>query len=579
MRLNLKKFIGNVLFASVLLLMVGRFLSIIAGTPFPMSVVASHSMEPALLKGDVLPWVPCNMEEVHEGDVVVYKSASSWGKEVFIAHRVVSVISSNGKTALITKGDSNNYTDQSGPHIPEPPVNSEMLKGKAIMLGKQPLKLPFAGYPWLIIQGAFTELSKPMSWGKPQSDAHYIIFAPAAISLSILVAGIVIWAPENGKSLKDKLREQIFGPERISPKRIFSYILLFYLIFLMIASSFSYDRLSSSMGIEKAPPKSAISFGNMSYGEQSFPKSVNIVNPSLFSVRGVVFASGNISSFLEYKNKVFTLKSGEKFSGNITAYIPSGAEPGIYTGNIYIYSSPYWMLMPSSFVSFLYSWSPRGTVILLPIFSALIMAAITSIVLFAISFVVERYLLEKRYLSWAMLPVHVKLHPFYSKIPSPRIRKKFVDMLRWMNGELHWIDFGIKRPLISSIIGFAAVAPLLYMHGSRNFVYLLLLASFIGGAVAYAIGCRWRAEIMFSALLTNAIFSLIFAGIAFSHIFRTNHSLLVPFSSSITITGIILFIFAIMAVPACLFSWLPGYAIHSLREKLDYRILLKRCDI
>jgi len=579
MRLNLKKIIGNVLFASVLLLVIGRFLSIIAGTPFPMSVIASHSMEPALLRGDVLPWVPCNLEDVHEGDVVVYKSANSWGKEIFIAHRVVSIIESNGKTMLITKGDSNNYTDQSGPHIPEPPVNSKMLKGKAIMLGKQPLKLPFAGYPWLIIQGAFVELSKPMSWGKPQSDAHYIIFAPAAISLSMLVAGIVIWAPENGKSLKDKLREQIFGPERISPKRIFSYILLFYLIFLMIASSFSYDRLSSSIGVEKVPPKSAISFGNMSYGEQSFPKSVNIVNPSLFPIRGIVFASGNISSFLEYKNRVFTLKNGERFSGNITAYVPQNIEPGIYTGSIYIYSSPYWMLMPSSSISFLYDWSPKGTVILLSIVSAWIMATITSILLFAMSFVVERYLLEKRYLSWAMLPVHVKLHPFYSKIPSLNIKKKFVDIFRWMNGELHWIDFDIKKPLISSIIGFAAVSPLIYIHGFRNFVYMLFLASFMGGVVAYIIGCRWRAEIMFSALVTNAIFSLIFASTAFFHIFRTNHSLLVPFSSSITIAGIIMFIFAIMAVPACLFSWLPGYAIHSLRERLDYRILLKRCDI
>lgn len=578
MRLNLKKFIGNILFASLILLIVGRFLSIVAGTPFPMSVIASHSMEPSLFKGDVLPWVPCSIDDVREGDIVIYKSATSWGKDVFVAHRVESIIVYDGKTELITKGDANNYTDQAGPHVPEPPINDRMLEGKAIMVGSQPLKIPFAGYPWLFIQTAFIELSKPMSWGKPQSDMHYIIFAPAAISFSILVAGVIIWAPENGKTMKEKLREHIFGPERISSKRIFFYILIFYLIFLMVAGSLSYDRMTASLGVGKAAPKSAISFGNMEEGEISFPRSLSVVNPSLFPVRGMVFASGNITPFIQYGNSIFTLKNGEKLSGNVTAYIPPGTDAGIYTGSIYIYSSPYWVVIPYGAVKFFYNQEPAKAVFILSAISAVIMTVISFIILLGISAILERYVLERRYLSWAMLPLHVKLHPLYSKIPSFNVGRKFADAFRWMNGELHWVDFRIEKPAIASLTSFVLIAPV-YFYICRSLICLLFIASVAGGIVAYAIGCRWRAEIMFSALLTDGIFSIAFAGSSFVHIFGTNHSIFVPLSSAITIGGVILFIFAVMAVPACLLSWLPGYAIHYLREKKDYGVMLKRCDI
>jgi len=576
MKLDLKKLLGNVLFAAVLLLIVGRFLTIVAGVSFPMSVVTSNSMKPALYEGDVLPWVPCGMDDVHRGDVIVYRSANSWGNDVFIAHRVVGV--SDDGVSLVTKGDANNYTDQSGPHIPEPFINGKMLEGKAIMFGRQPLKIPLAGYPWLFIRSAFTSLSKPMMWGKPQSDIHYAVFAPAAISFSLLFAGIVIWAPENGKSSKEKLREHIFGPGRLSVKRIFAYTLIFYLIFLMVATSFSYDRLSCSLGVERTPPKSNIFFGEVAAGHDSFPKSLSIVNPSMLPVRGIIFPAGNISKFIRYGN-YFTLGRGERSSGNVTASVPEGTEPGIYEGSIYIYSSPYWMILPPSFLQ---SVSGARAVIIFSLVSAVIMAIITSLLLVVISSVIERYMLARNYMAWKMLPIHAKMNTAYGILHSMNhafgtARKRVAGAFRWMNGELHWVDFGMKKPFIASVAGFAATAPLLY--SSKNFVYLLLVSSFITGTIAYAAGCRWRAEVMFSAILVNAWFSSVLGIKAFYHIFQTDHSLLVPFSSVVTIAGILLFLFVIMAVPACLLSWLPGYVIHSTREKFDYELLLRRCDL
>ena len=582
MRLNLKKVIGNIAFIAILLLLIGRFLTIVAGISFPMSVVSSHSMRPYLFEGDIVPWIPCSIKDVREGDVVVYKSATSWNGERLIVHRVVEVKNgNNGKITLITKGDANNFTDQAGPHIPEPPINDKMLQGKLIAIGKQPLKIPFAGYLWLWIQNAFKELSKPIVWGKPQSEIHYAIFIPLGIASSLLVAGIILWAPENGKSLKEKLREQIFGPDRLSFKRLFAYSLIFYIMLFLIASSFSYDKLSASLGIEEKPPKATISFGFLQENKTSFPQKISIVNPSLFPVKGFLFASGNISCFLNYdKNGVFSLKRNEQFAGNVTAIIPEGVNPGIYTGSIYIYSSPYWSLIPSSLIHAFYTWNPRGAIILLSILSAFFMAILTCMMLVALSFIVDELLISRGYISWLSMPLHITFHPLYNAFHTMsrgKLIKKIKHTFAWLNGEMHWIEFGVKKPLIASFIAISATLP--FLVNLNSMIYLILFSSIIIGIATYALGCRWRGEIMFSALLTTTWISSIFALKSFSYIFQTNHSFLIPISSLVTLLGIFLFLFLIVAIPACLLSWLPSYLIHSIREERDYMLLFEECDL
>ncbi len=584
MRLNLKKVIGSIAFAAILLLLVGRFLTIVAGVSFPMSVVSSNSMSPALFEGDVVPWIPCGIEDVKEGDVIVFKSATTWNGEKLIVHRVVEVKESenNGKIMLITKGDANNYTDQRGPHIPEAPITDGMLEGKLISIGKQPLKIPFVGYPWLWMQDAFKELSRSIVWGKPQSEMHYVVFIPLALSTSLLIGGAIIWAPENGKSLKEKLRDHIFGPERLSFKRLFVYSFIFYIILLLIASSFSYDRLSTSLGVNEKTLEADISFGYLQENESSFPRKVSIVNPSLLPVKGFLFSSGNISRFIDYgKNAVFKVEKGEKSIGNATAIIPKGTKPGIYTGNIYIYSSPFWNLLPSSLIHASYTWSPRGSIILLSLFSAFLLSIFTCIFLIIVSKIVDEILISRGYFSWLSMPLHIKIYPLYKFIHSisygGKIKNKVKNAFAWLNGEMHWVEFGIKKPLIASFVGILVALP--FLIDFNNFIYLIFISSSITGIAAYALGCRWRGEIMCSALLTTTWISSLFALKSFSYIFQTNHSLLVPFSSVVTISGILLFLFAIMAVPACLLSWLPGYLIHSIREKRDCMLLLEGCDL
>ncbi len=580
MRLNLKKVIGNIAFIAILLLLIGRFLTIVSDTTFPMSVVSSHSMRPSLFEGDIVPWIPCSIDEVKKGDIVVYKSSISWNDKRLIVHRVVDITNKNGKIFLLTKGDANNYTDQAGPHIPEPPINNEMLEGKLITIGRQPLKIPFAGYPWLWIENGFKELSKPIVWGKPQSEIHYSIFIPLAFSASLMVVGMILWAPENGKSLKEKLKEEIFGVERLSFKRLFTFIFIFYIILLVTSTSFSYDKIPASLGIDEKPPKAVVSFGFLQENKTSFPQKLNIVNPSLFPVKGFLFTSGNISSFLNYdENFVFSLKKGERLNGNMTAIIPKGAKPGIYGGNIYIYSSPYWTILPSSIIYTFYQWSPKGAIIALSFLSAFLMSLLTTFALIILSFIIDELLISRGYLSFLSMPLHVKLHSLYNAshaiFGKGIIKNKIKNAFAWLNGEMHWVEFGLKKPLVASFI--ALLFPLLF--NLNGMIYVILLSSIITGIAAYALGCRWRGEIMFSALLTTTWLSSIFAIKTFSYIFQTNHSILVPFSSIVALSGIFLFLFVIVAIPACLFSWLPGYLIHLARERRDYMLLLKECDL
>jgi len=582
MKPTAKQILGNILFAAVVLLIVGKFLTVVAGMPFPLSVVSSHSMEPALYRGDVMPWMPCAMADIREGDVVVFASAQSWGEEKLVVHRVTDIRDTDGERALITKGDANNYTDQAGPHVPEPPVTGDMLRGKAIMLGDRPLKIPFAGVPWLMFHSAVEALTRPMSAGQPQPGHHYGIFIPAVIAISLVVAGAVLWAPGNGRSMREKLHDCILGPERLSGKRVFACLLLFYVIFLMIAASFSYDRLSTSVAIGEAPLKSSLSFDVPRANETSFPRSVSVVNPSLLPVRGMVYASGSAGRFLDTGEvAAFSLKQGERFSGNVTAHVPAGTAPGAYTGNLYIYSTPYWSLVPLSAIEALNDWHPRGAVVALTLFSAVTLATGTFLLLAALSFAVERWRLARGSLAWRLLPLEARMPSTWRRLDRmaasvDRVRHGIRRLFSWMHGPD--VDAGGRgTPLAVSVACLTVAAPLLYR--GYGIAFAVPAASLAGGVMAYIAGCRWRTQFMRAALLTTTWFAGLYLATSVVHVFRTNHSLLVPLASSVTVAGIILLVFAVLAVPVGLLFWLPGRLIHMIREKWNPVVLLRGCDL
>ena len=151
-----------------------------------MDLVVSDSMTPTLTEGDIVAWTPTNINDVKVGDVVVFRSYVHWPEEKIIVHRISNITtSSKGELILETKGDHNTWTDQAGPHIPEPYIREDHLLGKVISVSQMPLKIPFVGNFGIWINEGINQISKPTSSKDPIS---YIgIFAPLTISVIILV--------------------------------------------------------------------------------------------------------------------------------------------------------------------------------------------------------------------------------------------------------------------------------------------------------------------------------------------------------------------------------------------------------
>lgn len=88
-------------------------------------VIISGSMEPTLKVGGVLYYEKINIDELDEGDILVYQA-----NEHIISHRIVDIIEDD----FITKGDKNNSIDN---YL----VSSNQVLGKGTNWS-----IPFIGY-------------------------------------------------------------------------------------------------------------------------------------------------------------------------------------------------------------------------------------------------------------------------------------------------------------------------------------------------------------------------------------------------------------------------------------------------
>ena len=48
-------------------------------------------MDPTLVEGDILLWMPIKIKDIKIGDIVVFKSYIKWPNEKLIAHRVTNI--------------------------------------------------------------------------------------------------------------------------------------------------------------------------------------------------------------------------------------------------------------------------------------------------------------------------------------------------------------------------------------------------------------------------------------------------------------------------------------------------------
>jgi signal peptidase I len=91
--------------------------------------VNGKCMEPVLPSGELVEIVKCNIAELHEGDIVLFRR----GETLFL-HRLVCCINKNNNIFLITKGDVKKF--------PDLPVTENLFFGKAVAVNNVPISKP-----------------------------------------------------------------------------------------------------------------------------------------------------------------------------------------------------------------------------------------------------------------------------------------------------------------------------------------------------------------------------------------------------------------------------------------------------
>ena len=177
-----------------------QFLSI-SGISIPLSLINSNSMEPTLMEGDIVAWIPTDINDVKIGDIVIFKSYTKWPNEKLIVHRIKDIkrdaVTCN--LMLETKGDANIWEDQNRPCLQSPYIKNDHIVGKVILIGEQPLKIPYIGnfgvfinngLNWLVQHKIFTEI-------------YFIISILFTLFGSIVL--LLFFNPEKIKIYKEKL--------------------------------------------------------------------------------------------------------------------------------------------------------------------------------------------------------------------------------------------------------------------------------------------------------------------------------------------------------------------------------------
>ena len=571
--------IGNILFLAALFLITARFLSVWSGTPFPVDLVTSDSMNPSLMKGDVVAWTPTKMEDIKVGDVVVFKSYIRWPDEKLLIHRVTDIKKdSQGNLLLETKGDANDWTDQAGPHIPEPYIREDHLMGKAISIGQQPLKIPFVGYIGIWITEGIESLAQPAS--SKESFSYIGIFTPLTISVVILVILIFV-IPEKAKTIKQEIRQYIFGPKQIGLKKTIIFFLIAYIVSFTMIHCFAFDSTTASVGIGDKSPSSETNFDRLTQGTESLPTELPIFNPSVTTVKGVIFGRGEVYEYVS--RKVFELPSEGSKTVFLTASAANKTQNGSYSGEIMVYSSPFWILFPDDFMQNLCNWNAEATVFCLDFLSAAILTTITAVLLVSITLISKMYSILSIDLSWQHATrLIIKIHIIDKMSERKRnIKKSLGKKIGWISktdlGEIDMEEDPTKsfvKPVLASLI----IIPILFFINDQ--VIAMVLAVIITGVIAYFISCKIRRKIILTAVLTISI--------AITHmivqsnliIIEKNQELMETFSFSLGTIGIYLLILGLLLVPLSLISWFIVRQIRNLKERKEPLLILEgRCDL
>jgi signal peptidase I len=315
---SLFKICNWVLYAIVVFILVAVIGTFVFKRPFLMSAVRSNSMYPLFQKGDIIFLNPIRSNNnINIGDIIVFKTqGGSYDSQGLIVHRIIG---GNPKKGYTTKGDANNYTDQS---IGNPSIKPEWVVAKLIVIGVKPLKLPLLGNLSLYMEKFY--------------KMHY------AVPVIVLITGLLIALSE------------LLGKEKVKGKRrkldmqyiyFFSGITISLLFFSsMIASSqhfiINYEVSESKNGVIMGS-----NVGIVKLGEKIERPLVHLSNTNFIPTFAIITCDDHQ---ITPSQQNFTLKQGESVNTSITV---NALKVGKYKSTIHI--GIFMPFLPKSIIQYL----------------------------------------------------------------------------------------------------------------------------------------------------------------------------------------------------------------------------------
>ena len=531
------------------------------------------------MEGDIVAWTPADIEDVEIGDVVVFKSYVHWPDEKIVVHRVSNIEKdSKGNILLETKGDNNKWTDQAGPHIPEPYIREDHLMGKVLSIGKQPLKIPFIGYIGVWINQGLNWISQPTSSKAPLSYAG--IFAPLTISVVILTLLIFI-IPEKARTIKEKIRLNIFGRKPLNLKKTLLSFLIIYVVLLLVIHCFAHDSQDASIGIDADSPSSSINFGNIKPGKESLPKDLAVINPGSMPIKGIIFGQGEISHYIN--RQTFELDIGETKTTKLKAVAKNGSLVGSYQGNIMVYSSPFWLIFPNEFIQFILNWNAEATVLILDLLSGLILTTITIFILILLTYIADKFSMWLVDRSWQYSPKHLFNKKLVKKgfLVKKRVKSKIAKGTLWIT-KIDFPELKFKETIYSSfgkpIFASLIVLPILYFIVDQ--ILAIVIAVLIAVLFVYFINCKIRNKIVLTVIITMVLTIVHMIIQSTLIILSQNYTMIEIMAFTLGAIGIYLLLFSLILIPLALISWLIVHLIRNIKERKDPLLSLEgSCDL
>lgn len=571
MRVSLKNIIKNIFFLFVFLLVINRFIAVsYQNIPTTIGVVTSSSMEPVLHKGDIVLWYPVDPKTVSVGDVIVFQSYIDPSRT--ITHRVTEIRYDNeGNPYFLTKGDANPYIDQEAPTAVEKPVSGDHFRGKILSISQRPIGIPYLGDIFIFITHYLAGEMITFPW-------QSFLF----LGILLFGIGIAMYTRSKQEQKKDDIKRItniFFGPEKVSIRAVITYSIVIFTVILLLSTFTFHDVASVSIGVGMSAEKNAeVRYDRMKPGTRQSQDMFIVAPGTPIRHKIVVYPSEDISQYVVIKNDVIVLERAERYSCEVDAVIPPATPDGRYNGEIYVYSSPFWRVLPDSFMKTQLHTNPGYAVLYFDILSAVVLTVITVILLFGASIIIDVFIVFSTNRKWISdMKIYKRSKPPVLLIWKRRLSRIAAQVIRISTGwikNIDWIDIRPKKPILCAFIGLVFL-PLTFIG---MYFSALILSAVIAGITAYFVGCRWRAEIILSGISSPA-FLLTIVGI-YTAIVCNIYGDINAYIGFLTNLGTALVLFyLIVFIPCCFLSYMFPHIFQLMAEKKDPFTKLEVGDI